>query len=76
MPKRLCNQVLPKTLRFSLQRHKSSRIRLVPVSVLECFIAFGSRHAVSGFGLGLFVSRGFFDAKASLEAGGLCPALA
>ena len=25
MPKHLCNQVLPKTLRFSLQRHKSCK---------------------------------------------------
>ena len=29
---RLCNKVLPKTLRFSLQRHKSSRIRRKPNS--------------------------------------------
>ena len=36
----------------------------LPVSVLECFPAFVNRGAVSGFGLGLLVSRGFFDAKA------------
>ena len=71
MPKRLCNQFLPKTLRFSLQRHKSSRIRLapnsrnsLPVSVLECFPAFGSRRSASGFGLGLLVRLGFLGAKA------------
>ena len=36
----------------------------LPVSLLECFIAFGSRRAVSGFGLGFLVSRGFLGAKA------------
>ena len=40
---RLCNQFLPKTLRFSLQRHKSSRIRLTPNSGTVCrFPAFAS----------------------------------
>ena len=36
----------------------------LPVSVLECFPAFGSRRSVSGFGLWLLVRNGFFDAKA------------
>ena len=100
---RLCNLGLPKTLRFSLQRHKTREFGLrripeivcrfpafasgnscfthclvqklqnsayaefldsLPVSVLECFPAFGSRRSVSGFGLGLLVRQGFFDAKA------------
>ena len=50
---RLCNQFLPKTLRFSLQRHKTAKSAAfcgcLPLSVLECFLAFGSRHAVSEF---------------------------
>ena len=41
MPKHLCNQFLPKTLRFSLQRHKSSRIRLSPNSGTVCRIFYG-----------------------------------
>ena len=40
---------------------------LAGVSALECFRAFGSRRAMSGFGLGLLVSQGFFDAKAPLD---------
>ena len=36
----------------------------LPVSVLECFLVFGTRRAVSGFGLGLLVSSGFLGAKA------------
>ena len=56
---------------FFSAKAQNSRIRLasnsrnsLPVSLLECFRAFGSRRAVSGFGLGLLVSQGFFDAKA------------
>ena len=42
----LCNQVLPKTLRFSLQRHKTPEFGeaefsdCLPVFALECFSAF------------------------------------
>ena len=70
---RLCNQFLPKTLRFSLQRHKSSRIRLepnswdnMPVLALELGTLFPDlAYAESvGFGLGLLVSSGFLGAKA------------
>ena len=56
---------------FFSAKAQNSRIRLapnsrnsLPVSVLECFPAFGSRRSASGFGLGLLVSSGFFDAKA------------
>ena len=43
----------------------------LPVSVLECFLVFGTRRAVSGFGLGLLVCSGFFDAKAGFGGFGL-----
>ena len=40
-----CNQVLPKTLRFSLQRHKAAKSYAfcdsLPVSCLYCFCCFG-----------------------------------
>ena len=61
---------------FFSAKAQNSRIRLapnsrnsLPVSVLECFPAFGSRRSASGFGLGLLVSSGFFDAKAGFVEG-------
>ena len=49
-----------------------------PVLALELGTLFpnSAQAGFGGFGLRLLVSSGFFDAKASLEAGGLCPALA
>ena len=43
----------------------------LPVSLLECFLVFGTRRAVSGFGLGLLVSSGFLGAKAGFGGFGL-----
>ena len=70
---RLCNQFLPKTLRFSLQRHKTQEfckaefLDSTPVSALLCFFRQWNRRAASGFGLGLLVSQGFLGAKAPLD---------
>ena len=46
MPKRLCNQFLPKTLRFSLQRHKSCK----KCSFLRLFAGFFMEESCFGFG--------------------------
>ena len=53
---RLCNQVLPKKLRFSLQRHKTQEfckaefLDCLPVFALECFSAFETGIFFRGFG--------------------------
>ena len=65
----LCKLVLPKTLRFSLQRHKAQEFGEAE------FCGFGLRPLVSrgflgakaefvGFGSRFLVSNGFLDAKA------------
>ena len=53
-------------LPLSLGRHDRF-CGCLPVSGLECFLAFVNRRAVSGFGLGFLVSRGFLGAKAPLD---------
>ena len=75
----LCNQVLPKTLRFSLQRHKTAKsyafCDCTPVDALGCFFVYGTGNLFSnsaqaefgGFGLRLLVSNGFLGAKAPLD---------
>ena len=45
MPKRLCNQFLPKTLRFSLQRHKSCK----KLCFLRLFAGFFMEESCRGF---------------------------
>ena len=45
MPKRLCNQFLPKTLRFSLQRHKSCK----KLRFLRLFAGFFMEGSCRGF---------------------------
>ena len=82
---RLCNPGLPKKLRFSLQRHKTQEfgLRRIPeivyrfpswsvFSSLELGTLFpnSAQAGFGGFGLGLLVSTGFFDAKAPLEPAG------
>ncbi len=57
---RLCNQFLPKTLRFSLQRHKSSRIRLTPNSGMVCRFSLWNSAGCVRIWLGVFGKAGFF----------------
>ena len=98
---RLCNQFLPKTLRFSLQRQKAQEfckaefLESLPVSAFasgnSCFthclvqklqnsaraefwdctpvFAFETGIFFRGFGFGLLVRQGFFDAKAGFVEG-------
>ena len=69
---RLCNQVLPNTLRFSLQRQKAQEfckaefLNSMPVDALELGTLFpNSAQAEFGsFGLRLLISQGFLGAKA------------
>ena len=69
----LCNQVLPKTLRFSLQRHKAQEfckaefLDSMPVLALELGTLFpnSAQAEFGGFGSRLLVRYGFLDAKAT-----------
>ena len=79
---RLCNLGLPKTLRFSLQRHKTQEfckaefLDSTPVSALPCFLRQWNqrsdyrihRKLNSGFGSRFLERHGFFDAKAPLQS--------